>query len=241
MSRRFVTNANAFCLHIRKYKETSAILDCFTKEHGRLDVVGKGLHRAKSQNDLPEYFQEYKLSSVSKKDLGTLTNLELLKSESKLLGQVWLIACYANELLTKFVPRYEPLPELYDAYRLLLLDLRELKKHQQALLWFEKRLLDSLGYGINFSYDSDTGEFIENECSYVYKVNKGFCKVNSKDKYALPGYVILALANENWDESYDSYFDLAKRSVRMALKNQLGENTLRTVSVVNDLNQFVKL
>lgn len=240
MIRQVITNAEAVCLHIRKYKETSAILNCFTKEYGRLDVVGKGLYRPKSRNAMPEYFQEYKLSSINKTDLGTLTELELVSSKQKLLGQAWLVACYANELLIKFVPRFEPLPELYIAYMSLLNDLRGETNHQVSLLWFEKRLLDSLGYGIDFLYESENGEFIEVDQFYEYKVNRGFKVSHGKAKFVLPGYIVLALAHESWKETYDDYFDVAKRTIRIALKNQLGENTLRTVSVVNDLNQFIK-
>ena len=240
MRRQVITNAEVFCLHIKKYKETSVILDCFTKDHGRLDVVGKGMYRQKSRNAMPEYFQEYKLSSVSKTDLGTLTELELINSEQKLLGQAWLVACYANELLIKFVPRLEPLPELYIAYMALLCDLRDGTNHQLSLLWFEKRLLDSLGYGINFSFEAGTGDCIDEGNFYDYKVNSGFKLSHAKSKFVLPGYIVLALADETWNETYNDYFDLAKRTVRIALKNQLGEKTLRTVSVVNDLNQFIR-
>lgn len=240
MRRQVITHAEALCLHIKKYKETSAILDCFTKDYGRLDVVGKGLYRAKSRNALPEYFQEYRLSSINKTDLGTLTELEQVMPQKKLIGQAWLIACYANELLIKFVPRFEPLPELYEAYLLLLDDLREKSNHQLSLLWFEKRLLDSLGYGINFLYESDNSEFIEGEQFYEYKVNRGFKLSHEKGKLVLPGYVILALADETWNETYNNYFDLAKRTIRMALKKQLGEDSLRTVAVLNDLNQYIK-
>lgn len=241
MRRQVISHAQMYCLHIRKYRETSALIDCFTKDYGRLDVVAKGLYRAKSRNDLPAYFQEYKLSSVSKSELGTLTELELLKSQEKLLGQTWLIACYANELLIKFVPRNEPLLDLYNAYESLLHDLRFGINHQVSLLWFEKRLLDTLGYGINFSYEALSGEFIEADLYYEFQVNSGFKLSHAEAKFVLPGYVILALAQESWDEAYNKYFELAKRSIRMALKNQLGEKTLRTVAVSNDLNQFVKM
>jgi len=240
MRRHVITDAKAYCLHIRKYKETSAILDCFTRDYGRIDVVGKGLYRKKSHKAIPEYFQEYKLSSISKTELGTLTELELQSAEQKLIGQTWLVACYANELLIKFVPRLEPLPKLYKAYLTLLQDLRQSKNHQLSLLWFEKRLLDSLGYGINFLYDSDNGEFIEVEKYYQFRVNQGFNASDAQAKFALPGYVVLALAHETWDDTYNEYFDLAKRTVRIALNKQLAGNRLRTVNVVNDLNQFLK-
>jgi len=241
MKRQVITNAQAFCLHIRKFKETSAIIDCFSKKYGRLDVVGKGLYRAKSRNDLPQYFQEYKLSTLSKSDLGTLTGLELVAPENKLLGQAWLVACYANELLIKFVPRNEPLPDLYIAYQSLLNDLRHSNSHQIALLWFEKRLLDTLGYGVNFSYEANTGEFIEGDLFYSYKVNSGFCISNAKEQFVLPGFIVLALAQETWNESYNEYFNLAKRTIRIALKHQLGDGALRTVSVVKDLKQFINI
>ena len=241
MRKQVIQNAPTFCLHIRKYRETSAILNCFTQEHGRLDCVAKGMYRAKSKNDLPEYFQEYNLSVLLRTELGTLTNLELLLRQKKLLNQAWLVACYCNELLIKFLPKYEPLPELYRAYQTLLNELRAGNDYQLALLWFEKRLLDSLGYGINFGYDADNGEFIEAEKYYKFKVASGFHLSAENVKLALPGKVIQALAHEEWSTEYQEHFALAKRAVRTALKYQLGDNVLQSVSVTNELNQFLNV
>lgn len=241
MRKQVIQDAPMFCLHIRKYRETSAILNCFTQEHGRLDCVAKGLYRAKSKNDLPEYFQEYNLSAILRTELGTLTGLELKIRQKKLLNQAWLVACYCNELLIKFLPKYEPLPELYTAYQALLNELREGNEYQLALLWFEKRLLDSLGYGINFGYDADHGEFIESEKYYKFKVASGFHLCSQSEKSALPGNVIQSLAHEKWSTEDDVYFTLAKRTIRTALKYQLGDNVLQSVSVTNELNQFLNV
>ena len=241
MRKHEIQHASMFCLHIRKYRETSAILNCFTQEHGRLDCVAKGLYRAKSKNDLPEYFQEYNLSAILRSDLGTLTSLELLNRQKKLLNQAWLVACYCNELLIKFLPKYEPLPDLYNAYQILLNELRAGNEYQLALLWFEKRLLDSLGYGINFGFDAENGEFIEAEKYYKFKVASGFYSCSPNEKLALPGNVIQSLAHEKWSSEDDEFFTLAKRTVRTALKYQLGDNILQSVSVTNELNQFLNV
>ena len=241
MRKHVIQLAPMFCLHIRKYRETSAILNCFTQEHGRLDCVAKGLYRAKSNKDLPEYFQEYNLSALLRTELGTLTDLELLVRQKKLPNQAWLVACYCNELLIKFLPKYEPLPELYLAYQTLLNELRAGNDYQLALLWFEKRLLDSLGYGINFGFDADNGEFIETDMYYKFKVASGFHLCSQNEKLALPGKVLQALAYEKWSTEYQEYFALAKRAVRTALKYQLGDNVLQSVSVTNELNQFLNV
>lgn len=230
-----------YCLHIRKYRETSAILDCFSKDYGRLDMLGKGLYRPKQRSAIPGYFQEYKLSGICKTELGTLTGLEATNSRIELKGQAWLTACYCNELLIKFLPRAEALPEVYYAYQNVLLELARDQDHKLALLWFEKRLIESLGYGINFYSDTQYEDEIKDNFWYEYVVSSGFKPCSKNLKNALPGFVILALANESWSEREDEYFALAKKVVRTALKYQLGNIELKTVSVRNELNKIVEL
>lgn len=229
-----------YCLHIRKYRETSVILQCFSEEYGRFDLVGKGLYRPKNKNDLPEYFQQYRLSGICRNELGILTDLELIKLNNKLVGQRWLTACYVNELLMKFLPRLEPVPGLYSAYETLLNDLHLAQDHQLSLLWYEKRLLDVLGYGINFNYENKNDAPIEKHEWYEYNAANGFNLSDASVERAVPGHVIQAMAEESWTESETEFFNLAKRVIRSALKYQLGDAALRTVSVSKDLQQFLQ-
>lgn len=231
----------AYCLHIRKYRETSVILQCFSEEFGRFDLLGKGLYRAKNKSDLPEYFQQYNVSGICKNELGILTALELAEAQPKLVGQSWLTACYANELLIKFLPRLEPVPDLYLSYAALLDTLHSERDYQLSLLWYEKRILEALGYGINFHYEAHRDEPINEDSWYRYSTGKGFYLCQASETNGLPGSLILSLADENWTSQDKNSFLLAKRVVRSALKYQLGDSALRTVAVSKDFQQFVQV
>jgi len=239
MRRYSLTQEPVYCLHIRKYRETSAVLSCFSETYGRLDVLAKGLYRKKSKNDLPAYFQEYKLSAHIKTELGILTELELITAGEKLLGQEWLTACYCNELLLKFIPKDEPVGALYLAYQDVLIALQQKKNYPVYLLWFEKRLLEILGYGINFNYAAHSEHQIEAHNWYQFEVGSGFQQVAERNAKSLPGFVIQAMADEQWGERENEFFTLAKRVVRSSLKYQLGEQALKTVTVSKELQDFV--
>ncbi|MBT8141107.1 MAG: DNA repair protein RecO C-terminal domain-containing protein [Gammaproteobacteria bacterium] len=231
--------APVYCLHIRKYKETSVILECFSKNFGRVDMLGKGLLRPKNKNDLPEYFQEYHLSGIGRSELGVLTGLDLIAGKAKLYGEAWLVACYCNELLLKFLPRHEPVDTLYIAYQSILHKLQSNKNYHLELLWYEKTLLECLGYGINFYFDAKTDDAIESERFYLFDVASGFRICSSQNEHAIPGFVIYALAENSWNDAYEKYFPAIKKVIRSALKYQLGDMQLKTVAVSNDLKQFV--
>jgi len=228
-----------YCLHIRKYRETSVILQCFSEQHGRFDLIGKGLYRPNNKNDLPEYFKQYRLSGFCRNELGLLTGLELVNVRTKLVGRAWLVGNYANEILIKFLPRLEPVPELFFVYEDLLTALYHSQEYQLSLMWFEKRVLDVLGYGINFNYEYESDSPIETKQWYGYNTGRGFYLSNSGADSAIPGNVVQALAHENWTQTDSKYFLIAKRVIRSALKYQLGDVELQTVSVSKDLQQYL--
>ena len=96
-----------------------------------------------------------------------------------------------------------------------------------------------MGYGINFYYESQGDSAIEKSSWYEYNTLSGFYLSDAKAQYALPGHIIQNLAEEVWSQDDAQYFGLAKRVVRSALKYQLGDIQLSTVSVSKDLNQFI--
>jgi len=240
MLKRTIQHEPVFCLHIRKYRETSAILDCFSQNFGRISLVAKGVYRKKSNFDIPSYFQAYQLSGILKSELGILTGLEKEYSWPKLLGKKWFVACYMNELLLKLVPKQENVEKLYASYVETLHVLGETDDYHNALLVFEKRLLEVLGYGINLLTQSRNEEELATEQYYQYHPVHGFVSTQSGETNAISGRVINALENEDFDyftENNES-FSHAKRIIRMALKQQLAGVSLKTVQVMQDVNSF---
>lgn len=138
----------AFILHRRPYRNTSLILDLFTKYHGRLSVVARSARGLKSRyRGVLQLFTPLLVSFSGKTELKSLGQVELTDTTYALEGQALLCAFYLNELLQRLLLQEDPYPDLFEDYQLNLMILEKKQKIQANLRYFEKRLLDQLGYG----------------------------------------------------------------------------------------------
>ena len=147
----------AYVLHERAYRETSAILELFTRDHGCVAVVARGLRAAKprfSRGSL-RALQPLECAWLNQGDLGQLTAAEACGLPLALSGIRLQSALYLNELLVRLLHRHDPHPLLFDAYARLLVQLPESADALGfQLRCFEALLLSELGYGIEFTFDS---------------------------------------------------------------------------------------
>lgn len=104
-------------LHSIPYKETSLILDVFTRSHGRMALIAKGAKRPHSVlRPVLQRFQPLVVSWSGKSELRTMTKAEWLGGVPPLVGDALLCGFYLNELLVKFIAREDSYEELYDEY-----------------------------------------------------------------------------------------------------------------------------
>ncbi len=111
----------AFILHAYPYKETSLILETFTRKHGRVSMVARGAkrpHGALTSARSP--FQPLNLVWMGKAELKTLKTAESGAIFPQLQGTALLSAFYLNELLLKLCVKEDPQPALFDAYQATL-------------------------------------------------------------------------------------------------------------------------
>ncbi len=123
----------AFILHAYPYKETSLILETFTRKHGRVSMVARGAkrpHGALTSARSP--FQPLNLVWMGKSDLKTLKTAESGAIFPQLQGTALLSAFYLNELLLKLCAKEDPQPALFDVYRATLQCLIEVHYRAQA-------------------------------------------------------------------------------------------------------------
>lgn len=123
----------AFILHAYPYKETSLILETFTRKHGRVSMVARGAkrpHGALTSARSP--FQPLNLVWMGKSDLKTLKTAESGAIFPQLQGTALLSAFYLNELLLKLCAREDPQPDLFDAYQATLQRLIEVHYRSQV-------------------------------------------------------------------------------------------------------------
>lgn len=213
---------HAYFLHMRPYRETSFLVDLFTAEQGRLSAVWRGGRRSKS--GVPQLFQPLLVDVVGTADLKTLRQVEMAGTALMLSGPALFSAFYLNEILVRLLPRDEAQPSLFVFYADTLAGLRH---EDPALLLrrFEGYLLDALGYGIDFSHDSNSGEPVEAAFSYAFHPDRGFSRSHSAVA-AISGAVLLQLAAGNFSSPQAAA--AAKQIHRQALSRLLGSRPLKS-------------
>ncbi|EPJ45555.1 MAG: hypothetical protein OFPII_27190 [Osedax symbiont Rs1] len=141
----------AFVLHTRPYRDTSALVDVFTLEHGRLCTVSRGMRRPHSKNRaILQPFVPLQIGWQGRNELKTLTLAESTGHLGLLTGKALICGLYANELLQKLLPVFDPHPKLFVYYQYLITALIA-QDIEIPLRIFERKLLLELGYGIDLS------------------------------------------------------------------------------------------
>jgi DNA repair protein RecO (recombination protein O) len=184
----------AYVLHHHPYRDTSRILEVFTREHGRLSLFAKGVRGPRAK--LAALVQPFRLLLVSWSGRGEapqLTGAESGEREAGLPSRTLLPGFYLNELVLKLTTRHDPLPLLFDAYREAIAGLRSHATPERALRIFEKRLLEITGYGLDLAV-------VEASEWYQFRPSQGLFLAAADAPGAVSGASLLALAREDLDD-----------------------------------------
>ena len=216
-------------LHHRDYRENSLLLDIFSKDHGRLDLVAKGIKRNKKQKaDTYDLYQKYLLSWVAKSELGTLTYIEHAAQFSQLKPELMMLGFYINEITMRLLHKHEPHAELFLAYESILSRIQQAEDENVLLRYYECALLQALGYGIVLDYDVNTGEVIKSDEQYIYQFDYGPTNAIKNKKEAngvrISGETLLQLSTEKL--SGEICINEAKHLLRSILNRHLGSKPL---------------
>lgn len=224
----------AFILHQYPYRDSSLLLEIFSREHGRVGLVARAARSAKSAwRGQLQVFELLSLSWFSRGDLGTLTGAELSGSAARKKASLPLSAWYLNELIMRLLTRHDPHPGLFDAYQHALEYL--LLAEEPALRQFEKKLLIELGYGLLLDHDADTGEPLVMETLYEYQLEKGPVKCHAKvaSGLYLHGASLLALHEDSPGD--ERACREVKNLMRTVLSYYLGSKPLKSRVVLQQL------
>jgi len=215
----------AYILHHRAFRDTSQILEVITPEHGRLSLMSRGSRGAKSRlKSILQPFCPLIVSWSGKGEMPTLTGAEpqTVKTLS-LTGKALPSAFYINELIIKLFHKHDVNERIYFLYESVIRLLADKNEIEPVLRLFEKQLLEELGFGLNLSVNTETGEAILPNDQYAYYLEHGPVNVLSvhDESYVLKlsGKSLLDL-NENTLDSEQSLKD-AKRLMRVVLNYYL--------------------
>jgi len=227
----------AFVLHRRPYRDTSLLLEAWTPEQGRLGLIARGVRTRRSRwQGLLQPFQPLLLSGSGKGELLTLTVAEEAGRPLTPPPPRWLSGLYANELLLRLLPRYDPHPALFAAYQTVLEALAGPAAEESALRIFEKRLLAELGYGLLLDAEADSGAPIVAGNVYRYVLERGpYSATRTNGGILISGQSLLALRQERLVDA--EVLRETKRLTRAALGLYLQGRPLRTRQLLTALQR----
>jgi len=224
----------AFLLHHYPWRDSSRILELFTRARGRVSLFARAARRGGSS--LPAVLQpfgELLVSWTARGEAGQLTGAERVQSPAFLTGERLMSGFYVNELLIRLLPRHDPHPALYDAYALVVGRLHDaLAEPARALRIFEKQLLEELGWGLDLAHDAASGAPLEARRAYCYRLDGGAEAIDgvAEGPLVFSGASLLSLAREELAD-VQSLAD-ARRLLRAALDQCLEGRPLRTRAVM---------
>src|SRR5262245_10277753 len=148
----------AYVLHSYPFRETSLIVETFTRDQGRVALVARGARRPKSAlRGVLLAFQPLHISWAGKSELRTLISAERHGTYLPLRGESLMCGFYLNELLLRLLPRDDPHEALFAAYRDALKALASAGEQAAVLRRFELNLLSGLGYAVTLDRDANSG------------------------------------------------------------------------------------
>ncbi len=227
----------AYLLHHRPFRDTSLLLDIFSRDHGRLALVARGARSQKSRlKPFLRPFMPLQLSWILRSDLGTLTGAELDGQPLKLSGDALMSGYYINELILHLTHRHDSQPELFAAYAHSIAQLAGASEPAPALRVFEIEMLALLGYAPNFGHDSVSHEPIEEGGNYEYRAEQGPVKVARKSgSMVFTGETLIAIGEARFDDP--QILRAAGRLLRNVINHHLGGKELKSRKVLVDLHR----
>jgi DNA repair protein RecO (recombination protein O) len=234
----------AFVLHSYPFRETSLIIEVYSRSHGRLAIVARGARRPRSSlRGLLMNFQPLLLSWFGKGEVRTLHSAEWQGGQPYLQGTALMCGFYLNELLLNLLARDDPHEQLFDYYRATLYRLAHETDHAATLRCFERHLLQELGYALILDREAGSGKAIRAELCYRYAVERGPTPDDSgpDDGDARTGLPVLG--KTMLDMAVDDYSDpvtaqQSKQLMRMLLNHHLGGKVLLTRELIKDLQKL---
>ncbi|MBV1961911.1 MAG: DNA repair protein RecO [Immundisolibacteraceae bacterium] len=229
----------AYLLHSRPYRDTSALLELWTLEFGRVGLVARGARGARSPwRGALNSFQPLQVAWSGGGDLKSLRGLELDGMVEVPTGEPLAAAYYVNELILRTCQRLDAHPNLYLSYVTIMTALAASEAAEpgvveRALRAFEIDLLAELGYGVIVDADQ-SGATVIPQADYCYVQQQGpvswqsIVAAGDEGNYSgipVTGELLINLHSGRLD---DDQLPAAKRLMRTLLQPHLGDKPLES-------------
>ena len=227
-----------YVLHTYPYKETSLIVEVFTRGFGRVALLARGARRPRSaMRGVLLSFHPLRLGWSTSTELGNLISAEWSGALQPLAGRGLMCGFYLNELLLRLLPRDDAHEALFDFYAEALGRLAAGSAQAAVLRSFEKRMLAELGYAPLLERDAASGAPVEPGRRYVYEPDRGpMPSSHSSSDLSVSGQTLLDLAADEYERPETR--DEARTLLRALIGQRLHGQTLHTRAVLRELSDL---
>jgi DNA repair protein RecO (recombination protein O) len=231
----------AYLLHHRPYRDTSRILELFTRDHGRVSVFARGARGAAGKGaslmSMLQPFNRLLVSWSGRGEAGQLTGAEFDGAYAMLPADRLISGYYMNELILKLFARHDGHADVFTLYAHTLDAMKTASDPLRVLRLFEKRLLEALGYGLALGRDALSGEPLQAGGAYHYRLEQGPVRAQgvADGPFMFSGASLISLDREELTDPADCAD--ARRLLRAALDRCLEGRELKSRQVMLQLRR----
>lgn len=235
-SPRRIELALGYLLHHQPWRDTSRILEVFTREHGRLSLFARAVRGPVARlAPVLQPFRPLLLTFSGGGEAAYLSHAERADNCGTLPPACVMAAFYLNELLLRLTTRHDPLPALFDHYHTTLGRLRAQEPLATTLRVFEKRLLELTGYGLELGTEAHSGAPLEPGGYYDFRPAVGLTRTGAHAAGALAGASLIELREERLSGA--RALEDARRLLQSALEACLEGRPLATRAVARSMRR----
>ena len=249
MATQRISEEPAYVLHRYDWSESSLILEVFTRHHGRIAIVAKGVKRPTSSfRPILLPLQPLHLAFGGDAEIRTLKAAEWMGGHVMPTGDALMSGLYLNELLLTLLARDDPHAGLFDVYAnvVQVIASEHGEALQSALRAFELLLLREIGLLPLLDVQTLTMLALEPQKRYTLVPEGGLRQTNAGDRASLTGAQWVKLQRSLADGAPFTATLRACSEVMAELKPQLrtllnyhcGVSTLRTRQMMIDLQNL---
>ncbi len=227
-------NQAVYVLHTYPFKETSLVVELFSKQFGRIAAIAKGARRPRSaMRGMLQSFQLLSGAWSGKNELKTLHGLDWSSGLTLIRGEALMCGFYMNELLLRLLPREDAHEALFEYYANTMQTLALGKDLATTLRRFELKLLQEMGYAVPL-LQGENGLEIMPDKTYRYEAEYGACEPSvTKNGVQLSGKTLQDMARDDYADSATQA--QSKQLMRYLLAHYLGDKPLHTRQLLIDL------
>ncbi|MEO8859073.1 MAG: DNA repair protein RecO [Burkholderiaceae bacterium] len=249
MASKRISDEPAFVLHRHDWSESSLILEVFTRNHGRIALVAKGVKRPSSGfRPILLPMQPLQIAFGGDAEIRTLKSAEWMGGHVMPGGEALLSGYYLNELVLLLLARDDPHAALFDIYTHVVEVLASAPGEalQTALRAFELLLLREVGLLPTLDAQTMTLAALEPEARYTLVSEGGLRLASDTDRASMAGGRWLVLQRALSAEA--TFTDVLRAcapvvndlrpQLRSLLNYHCGVGTLRTRQLMIDIQSI---